>query len=624
MRRGKVILDTDHFRKLKAQVQDFPRSPGVYLMRAEDGEVIYVGKARSLVTRVSSYFKGGDGRQQIEFLLRRVHTLDKIVTASEDQALILERDLINKYKPRYNIRLKDDKSYLSIRIDKSAPWPRIQLTRKIEQDGAMYFGPFTDSTKVKNILEIIKNVIPLRTCSDTIFYNRQRPCLEYQIKRCAGPCCLPVDREEYMSWVDQAVALLQGKGDQTLSYLDQRMQRASDDMRFEEAAILRDKIDILSEYSKSGSQSIHQAESRDVFGLHRQDALATIYICKVRNGRLTDSDSYSFDNVVISSEELLENVILQYYQGERGIPDEIVVAQLPSGLQFLRKILKDRRGSVIELIKPERGSKKHLLEIANINAEQQFQSKFLQEERYNTLVTAMAEKFGLKQIPRRIECLDISNLQGSDIVGAIVSFFDGKPDKEHYRKYKISFQDKPDDFAAVAEVVSRRLKRGKEEGDLPDLLIIDGGKLQLDKALQSRDELEITLDIIALAKMRSEKIGPIKRTLEKPERIFLAGKSEAIILKSEEALTHFFQRIRDEAHRYVITFHRQRRSKRVFRSVLDDIAGLGPDRKARLMRHYGKISRISSADPQELAKVGRMPLPMANKVKNFLKTSLKT
>lgn len=608
------VPDTEHFRKLKSQALELPKSPGVYLMKAQDGELIYVGKARNLLSRVMSYFRGGDGRHQIQFLLRRVYFLEKIVTATEEQALILERDLINKYKPRYNIRLKDDKSYLSIRIDRNAEWPRIELVRKVEQDGALYFGPFTAGGKIRSILEIIKNVIPLRTCSNTVFYNRTRPCLEYQIKRCSGPCALPVDREDYLVWVDQAIALLQGKKTQAIENMKKRMEEASENLRFEEAAALRDKINLLEDYARGGAQSFHQAESRDCFGIFRQESRAVIYIIKVRNGRLADSDRFALENLFMPDEEVMEDLLLQYYEGQRDVPEEILVSCMPSSLAFIKRRLKAKRGEPVDIFKPARGSKLHVLKLANINAEQEFQTRFMQEEYLSKIVQEISEKFRLRQVPRRIECVDISNLQGSDIVGAVVSFFDGKPDKQNYRRYKISFQDKPDDFAAIGEVVNRRLKRGKDEADLPDLLIIDGGAQQLAKALEARDRLAVTLDIIALAKIRGGGNGG----RDKPERVFLEGSETCIELDPAEAATHFLQRIRDEAHRFVIAFHRQKRSKRVFKSSLDEISGLGPERKGRLLRHFGDVSLIRSADLQELAKVGRMPLSLAKKVKEFL------
>lgn len=621
MRRLAPLPDTEHFKILDKQAKDMPVSPGVYIMKAESGEVIYVGKARNLKVRVGSYFKGGDGRHQIEFLLKRVHVLEQIVTATEEQALILERDLINKHKPRYNIRLKDDKSYISVRIDKNAEWPRIELVRRVEQDGAIYFGPYTESAKLRGLLEVIRKVVPLRTCTNTIFYNRQRPCLEYQIKRCAGPCCLPVDREQYMEWVEQAITLLQGKTSGTIKYLNNTMYEASENLRFEEAAVVRDRINALEEYSAGTAQILHRAESRDFFGLQRQGPEVVIYVVKFRNGRMADSDNFSLDNAFISNEELMEKVIQQYYEKDREIPEEIMVNYLPSGADFLRKHLKEKSGQSVDFSIPKIGSKKHMLAIANLNAEQTFQMKFRMEANFSKLVEKLSKQFFLKQVPRRIECVDISNFQGSDIVGAVVSFFDGKPDKQNYKKYKISFQDKPDDFAAMHEVVYRRLRRGKEEDDLPDLLIIDGGDKQLAKALEARNELGVSLDIIALAKMRSEKVTNSKYQSQKPERVFLEGQSESIPLNSEDDMTHFLQRVRDETHRFVITFHRSKRSKRVFGSILDEVSGLGPDRRRRLLRHFGNINLIKSAGEQEIAKIGRMPLSLAKKVKEKLKGS---
>ncbi|MCB0337110.1 MAG: excinuclease ABC subunit C, partial [Bdellovibrionales bacterium] len=299
--------------ELKAKVADFPTLPGVYLMRDREGDVIYVGKAKSLRTRVKSYFAGGDGRFQIEFLLRRIHDIENIVTDSEEQAFILERDLITKYKPRYNIRLKDDKAFLSIRIDEDDPWPRLELVRRVESDGARYFGPYTYSYELKTVMDVIKKVVPLRTCSNTVFFNRQRPCLEYQIKRCAGPCCLEVDADDYRRWVKQAISILEGKTAPIVKQLTTIMERASDELRFEDAALYRDRIQILENFSEGLKFVSTGGENRDVFALYREEGLATLSVLQVRNGRISGNSNYSFSNVAVSSEEVLESALEQYY-----------------------------------------------------------------------------------------------------------------------------------------------------------------------------------------------------------------------------------------------------------------------------------------------------------------------
>jgi excinuclease ABC subunit C len=612
------LQDLPHLIEVKKKVDTFPKLPGVYLMRDAGGEVIYVGKAKNLRDRTRSYLTGQDERLQIEFLLQRIREIENIVTENEHQAFILERDLITKYKPRYNIRLKDDKAYLSIRIDENAEWPRLELVRKVENDGAQYFGPFSFSYELRTLLDIIKRVIPLRTCADTVFYNRQRPCLEYQIKRCSGPCCLPVDRAQYGDWIKQAKAILVGKTDAIMKDLQAQMDKASEELRFEDAAHYRDRLSVLQNL-KSGQRIMSSmGEDRDAFALYREESLVALSILKVRAGRVADNQNFSFADVGVSDEEVLEGALSQYYEGAREIPDEVVLPFELANLSIIREAAENRAGRKVEFTVPLRGVKQRLLNLAGLNARQHFLSQFDAERRYTEISKSLAKSLGLKQMPRRIECVDISNFQGSDIVGALVSFFDGTPDKEHYRKYKISVQDKPDDFASIEEVVRRRLARGVEENDLPDLLIIDGGPGQLKRALIAREETKANIDIVALAKERTKSDVTATKIEKKPERIYLDPDSEPIVFEPTSEVTHLIQRIRDEAHRFVITFHRKTRSKRVFRSALDDITGVGPDRRARLLKYYGSVEVMKKAEPRELAKMGRMPLPLAEKILRVL------
>lgn len=595
-------------------IERFPRMPGVYLMKDGTGQVIYVGKAKDLRARVRSYFFGGDGRSQIEFLLKRVEQIDQIVTDSENQAFVLERDLINKYKPRYNIRLKDDKAFLNIRVDENAPWPRLELVRRVEQDGARYFGPYSFSYELRTVLDIINRAIPLRTCTDTVFYNRQRPCLEYEIKRCAGPCSLPVDKAQYQTWVEEAIAILEGNTQKVAKDLERQMTRASAELRYEDAATLRDRLDTLKTFSKGQAFNSSGAEDRDVFSLYREGSLAVLSVLVVRLGRISDSLNFSFSNVQVSDGEVLESALTQFYEGGREIPPEIIVPLTFENLSLVRNVLKEKRGSALDFIVPERGIKARLLKLALLNAKQQFVTSFDKEARYTAISKQIAQLANLKQLPRRIECVDISNFQGSDIVGAVVSFFDGEPDKSRYRKYRLKHSGKPDDFATINEVVSRHIRRALEEHLIPDLLIIDGGLGQLGAAISAREELSAVVDIFALAKMRTE-AGVRKKEIEKiPERIFVEGAREALMLDPTKELTHFIQRIRDEAHRFVITFHRSTRAKRVFRSVLDEIPGVGPERRGRLLRAYGSVSNMAKVSAEELARTGRMPKRLAEKV----------
>ncbi|RIL11864.1 MAG: excinuclease ABC subunit C [Proteobacteria bacterium] len=606
--------------ELKQRARRFPKEPGVYLMKDGRGEVIYIGKAKDLRARVLNYFTGADERAQVKFLLQKVERIEPIVTRSEEQAFILERDLISKHKPRYNIRLKDDKAYLSIKIDLNQPWPRLELVRKISSDGARYFGPYTFSYEMRNLLEVIKRAVPLRTCSDTVFYNRTRPCLEYQIKRCAGPCCLPVDREVYLEWVKQAISILEGKSEALSKKLEAQMESASGRLQFEEAAVLRDRIQALRNAKTNQEMISSDLEDRDYFSHSREGKLASVSVLRTRFGRIADTANFAFNDVVVSDQELLSSVIGQFYDEARGFPREIIVPYVLSDSELLETVLSRRAGFAVSLVVPERGVKHRLLKLAEVNARQNFSMNFEEEANAALAVKELALKLKLKQIPRKIECIDVSNLQGSDIVGAVISFYDGKPEKESYKRYNISFSGKPDDFAAIHEVVSRRLQAGLQDGDLPDLLVIDGGAGQLAKALQVRDALKINIEIIALAKGRAERSGETSRkaAASKPERVFVEESSVPIALASEDIATLFIQRVRDEAHRFVLSFHRQKRSKRALRSVLDTISGIGPDRRARLLRAFGSVDAMKDAPLEDLAKAGRMSKLLAEKVKKRL------
>jgi excinuclease ABC subunit C len=613
-------LDTERLESLRRQVSQVATMPGVYLMRDEHQEVIYVGKAKDLRARVRTYFTGGDGRYQIEYLLSRVVSFETIVTQTEEQAFLLERDLITKYKPRYNIRLKDDKAYLSLRVDENAEWPRIELVRKRSDDGARYFGPYAFSSELRNLLEVIKKVVPLRSCADTVLYNRQRPCLEYQIKRCAGPCCLKISHEEYRALVRQAIGILEGKTTATIKDLSDKMERAAEELRFEEAAAWRDRVDVLKAYQAGYSLVSFRDEDRDVFALVREGDTAVLCVILVRGGRLAETKTYTLENVGVPDEELLESGIQQFYEGQREIPPEILTQKDLENASMIEAGLSAKRGAKVLVHAPQRGSKARLIAIAELNARHAFAGSYSQDAGWSGVAQELVKLAGLRQTPRRVECVDISNFQGSDIVGAVVVFFDGVPDKGSYRKYNISQQGKPDDFAAIYEVVYRRLKRGMEEGNLPDLLVIDGGAAQLQKAVEARGDLRLNVDIISLAKMRTESDVQAKDVARKPERVYLPGATDSIGLEEGDVVTRFLSRLRDEVHRFVITFHRQKRSRRVFQSVMDTVPGVSPEHRNRLIRHFKSVDSIGRADPAEVARAGRMPLSLA---KRLVETILK-
>ena len=595
-------------KELKELVGNLPTMPGVYLMKDEGGKVIYIGKAKNLKNRVKNYFqKSSDTRYQIKFLIKKVVDIETIIAGTEEQAFMLERDLIKKHKPRYNIRLKDDKNFLSIRIDENQEWPRLEYTRKIENDGAIYFGPYTFSHELKELMEIIKQTIPLRTCSDTILYNRQRPCLEYQIKRCCAPCCLKIEPEEYRDYLKEAIDILKGNVKDIVKQFEKKMELASSDLRFEDAATFRDKIELLKNFKKGQKYISTGTENRDVFSLYREESLAIISLLKVRNGRISGSVNHKFTEVDLPDEEVLQSIIEQYYDNGAEIPEEIVL-NVEIDSFYLNTLIKRITGKKISLTIPKTGLKKRLLSLAELNAKQHFDLSFNSAFKTLEILNKLALLFKLKQVPRRIESVDISNLQASDIVGAIVSFYDGKPDKDNYRKFKISQQDKPDDFNSMYEVLYRRIKAGMIDDNLPDLFIIDGGKPQLEKALAAAADLKVDIEMIALAKEKSFK-GE-----KRPERIYLAGKDSPILLNKHKDIMNFLVRIRDEVHRFVITYHRSSRSRRVFKSILDEIPGIGPERKKRLLKAYGSVANMKKVSAEELAEVGKMSLGLAKEL----------
>ncbi|MCB0321535.1 MAG: excinuclease ABC subunit C, partial [Bdellovibrionales bacterium] len=440
-----------------------------------------------------------------------------------------------------------------------------------------------------------------------------------------GPCCLEVDRDQYQAWVKQAILILQGKTDGLRKELETAMEVASEQLRFEDAAAIRDRLQQLENFGTRQEMVSFGGENRDVFALYREEQLAVCSVLRVRNGRIDAGENFRFEQVEIPDDEILSAIITQYYRSGRDIPEEILLPLELESEEFIRSELASNRGMAVQFISPKRGLRFRLLGLAQLNAKEHFVSSYDREARYQEVAEALARLCGVQQMPRRIECLDISTLQGSDSVGAIVSFYDGEPDRENYRKYLLKSEGKPDDFESVAEVTRRRFRQGSESRDLPDLFVIDGGKGQLGRVVEVLEELEVSLDVVALAKIRDSdghkrSAGAVKSGENfSVERLFVPGRREPITLPLQSASTHFLQRIRDEAHRYVIEFHRSRRGARASRSQLDAISGIGPERRKRLLKAFGSIRAIRDATADEVAKAGRMPLSLAEKILKNLK-----
>jgi excinuclease ABC subunit C len=606
-------------RSLDDKLEALPARPGVYLLKDRHGKVIYVGKARSLRSRVRTYFRGGDERSQVVFLMQRVGDFESLVTATEKEALILENNLIKQYKPRYNIRLKDDKSYVSVKVTVQDPWPRVIVTRKIVKDGSRYFGPYHSAFSVRETIDTLRKVVPLRTCSDTVFRNRSRPCLEYQIRRCLGPCCLPVDRAEYEAHLREAMLLLGGKRVELLDQLRRDMLAAAGDERFEDAARLRDRLRAIEKTQERQQAVAHGGGDQDIFGFYREGGFIEAQVLFVRQGKLTGNQAYHLEDFELPDEEVVRALVTQFYQGDRYVPDEIVLPIELEDEAVRADYLSDRKGRRVEILRPQRGDRVRLLEMARENAEQSFRERQDGEHQYERISDELRRKLHLRNAPKRIECVDISNFQGGMSVGSVVAFDEGRPDKNGYRRYRIKTVSGQDDFAMMFEVLRRRLTRAVREQQFPDLLVVDGGKGQLNVAIEVLRELGIEqVDVVGLAKMRVVRAAQETEIERSDERVFLPGRANPVVLRRNSNALFLLQRLRDEAHRFAITYHRALRGKERLRSVLDAIPGVGAERRRRLLRAFGSVKRMRAATIDELAAVPGISAVLARAVREAL------
>jgi excinuclease ABC subunit C len=607
------------------KLTNLPSRPGVYLMRDEKGKVIYVGKAKDLRGRVRAYFHSPDGRCQVEFLIRRVTDIETLVTSSDKEALILENNLIKQYKPRYNIRLKDDKSYLSIKVTTQHSWPRIFTTRKIVKDGNRYFGPFSSAVAARETLDIIEKHFLLRNCTEHNFKNRSRPCLQYQIKRCLAPCVLPVSQEEYRERVRQAMLFIEGKQNELVAELKQRMAAKSAALEFEAAAKIRDQIQAVEKTLEKQRMVAHWGSDQDVFGLYREGGFIEVQVLLVRQGKLTGSQSYSLEDLEFPDEEVMGALLTQFYQGHRFIPDEVLLPVDLEDSEVREEYLRESKGKRVSIFFPQRGDKKELVEMARDNARQSFSERHDQEKAREKMLQELQLKLRLRNYPQRIECFDISMLHGAHAVGSMVTFVNGEPDKSRYRHYRIRSIDASsggDDFGMMLEVLKRRFTRGKSEEDLPDLVVVDGGKGQLAMALAAMAEVGVKgVEAVGLAKMRVQS-APRSAAIERSEeRVFLPGQSNPVILKRNSNALFLLQRVRDEAHRFAITHHKKLRTRQTFFSALDAVPGVGGARKRALLRAFGSIKKIEEATLEDLLKIPSMNEKTAREILQSLHAS---
>jgi excinuclease ABC subunit C len=618
-----IIEDTEERRSNPEEflrtfdLSNVPTAPGCYIMRDAKETVVYVGKALNLRARVRAYFNDTDSRYRVRFLMRRAAGIEFLVTNNEKEALLLENSLIKKYKPRYNVRLKDDKTYVSLRINVPHEFPRITVTRKLRKDGSRYFGPYSNANAVRDTLKELQRVFPLRTCSDNVLANRSRPCLYYQMGQCAAPCVGYIGKDAYRDIVDQAIMVLEGRSGDVEKQLEAHIQEHAERLEFEEAAMLRDRLLALRR-TLERQRTVHagREDDRDVFGVYCQGRYSEIQVLFFRAGKMVGGRSFSFNHRETPMAEVLSSLMLQFYSGNPSIPQEVLVPEPLEDADVLSEILSEERGRKVQLHHPQRGEKKALVELAGRNAQSSFEEKRMTDKANEDLVGHIQEKLQLRKPPRRIECFDISTIQGDKPVGAMSVFQDGEPDKNRYRRFSIREVEGQDDFAMMREMLMRRLKRAIAEDDVPDLLLIDGGKGQLNVAVAVLEDLGLDdQDVVSIAKSRDE--GERGRS---PERFFLPGRKNPVILPQNSPIVLLMARIRDEAHRFAVTYHRNRRKKGALRTPLVDIPGVGPKRARTLLNELGSLARVKAASVEDIAALPGFSKGLAKTVKQHLES----
>lgn len=602
-------------------LKNLPESPGVYIMRDHEGIIIYVGKAKVLKNRVKSYFQHREDRDsKTSMLVSNVDSLEYIVTNTEEEALILENTLIKRHKPKYNILLKDDKTYPHIKITMQDDFPRVEITRRVEKDGAKYFGTFVKMSAVKDSIEVLRRLFPIRTCKRAITSDRkQRPCLYYHIGLCSAPCSGNISLEEYKELVKNAVAFLDGRHDDVIDMLQQEMNKLSEQLKFEKAALIRDRIKSVNELYKKQSVYSTKMDERDVIALHADNWHYAASVLAVRGGRLIGKRAYVLEGMgAAHPSEAIESFILQYYDANPEIPKEIALQYEPESITALSELLSKKRGSKVTLIVPQRGVKAELVNIAEQNAKEElelYQRNVLATQAKSLeVLKKLQDTLMLKNLPRIIEAYDISNTGNTEIVSSMVVFRDGQADKQSYRRFKMKVITEQNDYGSMQETLLRRFNRHLESNDkvfsvLPDLILVDGGAQHVSVSKEVLESLDIDVPIWGMAKddrHRSHR---------------LVNGTTGIELGRDNDILRFVASIQNEAHRYALQYNKNLRRKRMVKSVLDDLDGVGPVRKKSLLKAFGSVKKLKEASIEEIATVEGIGPKLAEKIKNQLKSS---
>ena len=588
-----------------------PHAPGVYMMLDRKSAVLYVGKAKDLFKRLSSYARHAGGEfSKTRIMLSHVTKVDTILTRTEKEALILEASLIKKHKPKYNIILRDDKNYPLIKVTVNEEWPRVVMARRRKKDGARYFGPYSSTSAMWSTLKLIAALFPLRKCKGPALRPRKRPCLNHQMGKCLAPCTGRASHELYQEHVAGVLMILEGRNKDLIRRLTAQMQEAAAALDFEKAALLRDQISALGRTLEKQVVASQHPSDQDVFGFSRQGTAVAIAILFIREGLISASRTFFFEEPYGDDPLILAQTLNQFYDRESYLPKDILLPFAPEDMELIAENLSDLRGSRVNLLVPQRGDKMQLLEMAQANSEQVFAEKEKKRLSWQSLAQAMQTKLHLVRPPHHIECLDISNTSGLLAVGSLVCFVGGEPETARFRHYRIRTVDGPDDYSMMREVLQRRLQRGIDEDDLPDLFVVDGGKGQLNMALGVADELGI--------RDRIDWIGIAKEREEEGEKLFKPGRKNPILLPAHNPVLLYLMRIRDESHRFGVTFHRKLRNKSTLTSVLDSIPGVGQERKKRLLKHFGSLKQVKIASVQQLEEVEGIGPELAQHIHDHL------
>jgi len=608
---------------VKRRLRAVPDGPGVYLFRDHRAQVIYVGKALRLRDRLRSYFTPGYGETaRVAELVRKVYDFEFVTTANEVEALVLECNLIKNYRPRFNIRLKDDKNYLYLKLPITEEFPRVHYSRRVQKDGAQYFGPYTSAQSLRGTVKSIRQLLPFRTCSDEIF-KQGKVCLDFHIKRCPGPCERRISSEDYKARIHEVALFMEGRSDVLVHELKDRMESSAGRLDFENAARYRDQLQSIEKIADRQRVLTRGRDDEDLIAYARSGEQVFVEVAYVRQGKMIGHDGHALDGAGEAAEsELLRGFMLQYYASATHIPRVVIVPGAVEEPDLLTGWLTERRGGPVTIEVPQRGRKRALVTQLGETAKQELEQLRIQADydrsRTEPMLAALAEALGLEAPPKRIECYDISNIQGDSAVGAMVVFEDGRPRNDHYRHFKIKFVPGPNDFAMLQEVLRRRLERlesaqRREDADVvgdrsftsrPDLILIDGGKGQLSAALEVLESAGYAdIPTFALAKEHEE--------------IFAPGRSEPIVQERNSPGMFLVQRIRDEAHRFAITHHRKVRARKALTSPLDSVEGIGPARKRALLRHFGSVQAIRDAAVEDIVALG-VPERLAKRLKETL------